>query len=89
MEDSPAGRALVAICGALAVVIVVFAVFRMVNGIGRGRPGEAFRSLTFGLLIGGLLFNLNLTTSGVRAMGDIVGKVFESITTVSNSNNDN
>ncbi|MFF5259913.1 hypothetical protein ACFY4C_13275 [Actinomadura viridis] len=77
--DSPAGEALVAICGALAIVIVVIAIFRMVSGIGRGRPGEAFKALTFGLLIGGLLFNLNLTMDGVNAMSNITGKIFSSI----------
>ncbi|WP_433467306.1 hypothetical protein ACQPZP_09325 [Spirillospora sp. CA-142024] len=87
LDDSPAGKALVAICGAIAVVIVVFGVFRMINGIGRGRPGEAFKSLIFALLIGGLLFNLNLTLTGVNMMGDLVGKVFSSVNTVSNSNN--
>ncbi|GAA2404328.1 hypothetical protein GCM10010191_10070 [Actinomadura vinacea] len=81
--ESPGGEALVAICGAVAVVIVVIAVFRMVNGIGRGRPGEAFRALTFGLLIGGLLFNLNLTIDGVEAMSGLVDKVFQSISKVS------
>ncbi|WP_141578173.1 hypothetical protein [Actinomadura sp. WMMA1423] len=87
LNDSPAGKALVAICGAVAVVIVVFAVFRMINGIGRGRPGEAFKSLIFGLLIGGLLFNLNLTLTGVNMMGDLVGKIFTSVDKVSNSGN--
>jgi hypothetical protein len=85
LNDSAAGKALVAICGAVAVVIVVFAVFRMINGIGRGRPGEAFKSLIFGLLIGGLLFNLNLTITGVNMMGDLVGKIFSSVDSVSNS----
>lgn len=85
LTDSPAGKALVAICGAVAVIIVVIAVFRMISGIGRGRPGEAFKALVFGLLIGGLLFNLNLTITGVKAMGDFTGKVFESVTKVGNS----
>ena len=80
--DSSAGQALVAICGAVAVVIVVISVFRMISGIGRGRPGEAFKALVFGLLIGGLLFNLNLTIDGVTAMSDMIGKVFDSVTSV-------
>ncbi|MEU9841096.1 hypothetical protein AB0C69_17915 [Actinomadura sp. NPDC048032] len=83
--DSPAGKALVAICGAIAVVIVVFGVFRMINGIGRGRPGEAFKSLIFALLIGGMLFNLGLTVQGVKMMSSLVGKIFTSVDQVGNS----
>ena len=81
--DSSAGTALVAICGAVAVVIVVISVFKMVNGIGRGRPGEAFKSLIFGLLIGGLLFNLNLTIDGVNLMANVTKKVVTSLTSIS------
>jgi hypothetical protein len=83
--DSDAGKALVALCGALALVIVVIGIVRMVNGIGRGRPGDAFKSLTFALLIGGLLFNLNLTITGVKAMSDLTGKVFTSITSITST----
>lgn len=85
LETSAAGKALVAICGALAVVIVVIAVFRMISGIGRGRPGEAFKSLVFGLLVGGLLFNLQLTVDGVKFMGGIVEKVFSSAEDITGS----
>lgn len=84
-----AGKALVAICGALALIIVVIGVIRMVNGIGRGRPGDAFKSLTFALIIGGLLFDLNLTISGVKVMSNITGKVFTSIDSLVGSNGDN
>lgn len=83
---SPAGKALTAICGAIAVVIVVFGVFRMINGIGRGRPGEAFKSLIFALLIGGMLFNLGVTVQGVKMMSKLVGKVFTSVDQVGDSN---
>ncbi|MEV0662586.1 hypothetical protein ACIBI3_22955 [Actinomadura luteofluorescens] len=82
---TPAGKALVAICGAIAVVIVVIGIFRMVNGIGRGRPGEAFKSLMFALLIGGMLFNLGITTKGAQMMSGLIVKVFDSFTSVSNS----
>lgn len=82
LDQSAAGKALVAICGAIAVVIVVISVFRMVNGIGRGRPGEAFKSLIFGLLIGALLFNLNLTITGVNLMADVAGKVISSFSDI-------
>jgi hypothetical protein len=78
LGDSFAGAALVTICGAIAVVIVVIAILKMVNGIGRGRPGDAFKSLIFGLVIGGLLFDLNLTIMAVKAMGEVVGKVVQS-----------
>ncbi len=77
--DSTAGKALSAICGAIAIVIVVVAILRMISGIGRGRPGEAFKSLVFGLLIGGLLFNLKFTIDAVGWMAGIVEKVFESV----------
>ena len=78
LEQSAAGKALVAICGAIAIVIVVISVFKMINGIGRGRPGEAFKSLIFGLLVGGLLFNLKLTIDGVDVMADVAGKIIAS-----------
>ncbi|WP_173097336.1 hypothetical protein [Actinomadura verrucosospora] len=83
--DSDAGKALMALCGALALVIVVIGIVRMVNGIGRGRPGEAFKSLVFALLIGGLLFNLKLTITGVKAMSGLTEKVFTSITSVTDN----
>ncbi|GAA4375317.1 hypothetical protein GCM10023088_32530 [Actinomadura verrucosospora] len=83
--DSPAGKALVAICGAIAVVIVVIGILRMVNGIGRGRPGEAFKSLMFALLIGGMLFNLGITVKGVNMMSGLVVKIFDSVNSVANS----
>lgn len=79
---SGAGKALVAICGAIAIVIVVISVLKMVNGIGRGRPGEAFKSLIFGLVIGALLFNLNLTIDGVSAMAKVADKVISSFSTI-------
>jgi hypothetical protein len=75
-----AGNALIAICGALGLIIVVIGIIRMVNGIGRGRPGDAFKSLTFALLIGGLLFDLQLTVKGANVMSDITGEIFDSIT---------
>ncbi|GAA1832454.1 hypothetical protein [Actinomadura chokoriensis] len=83
--DSPAGEALIATCGAIAIIIVVIGIIRMVNGIGRGRPGEAFKSLVFALLIGGLLFNLNLTIAAVGAMSGLIAKVFESLTEITNT----
>ncbi|MFD0540701.1 hypothetical protein ACFQY7_49760 [Actinomadura luteofluorescens] len=63
----------------------MFGVFRMINGIGRGRPGEAFKSLIFALLIGGMLFNLGLTVQGVKMMSSLVGKIFTSVDQVGNS----
>lgn len=81
--ETDAGKAIGAICGAVAIIIVLFGVFRMINGIGRGRPGEAFKSLVFALLIGGLLFNLQLTVDGIKMMSGLTGKVFSSITKIS------
>lgn len=83
---SGAGKALIAICGAIAIVIVVISVLKMINGIGRGRPGEAFKSLVFGLVIGALLFNLNLTIDGVSAMAKVAGKVIDSFSSITGSN---
>lgn len=84
--SSSAGTALIAICGAIAIVIVVISVLKMINGIGRGRPGEAFKSLVFGLVIGALLFNLNLTIDGVSAMAKVAGKVISSFSSIAGSN---
>lgn len=82
LDDTDAGKALVALCGAVALVIVVIGIFRMVTSIGRGRLSDAFKQLVFSLLIGGLLFNLNLTITGVKTMSDLTGKVFSSVTQV-------
>jgi len=38
--------------------------------------------LIFGLVIAGMLFNLNLTISGAKSMGGLVQKVFDSVTNV-------
>lgn len=83
--SSPAGTALEAVCGAIAIVIVVISVLKMINGIGRGRPGEAFKSLVFGLVIGALLFNLSLTIDGVSAMAKVAGKVIDSFSSIASN----
>lgn len=83
--DSPAGQVLITVCGALAIIVVVIGIIRMMNGIGRGRPGAAFKSLAFALLVGGLLFNLNVTITAVDAMSGLITKVFDSIIKIINS----
>lgn len=77
--DSPIGTAVIGLCGAVAIVIVVVCIFRMIKSVTSGRPGEGFKILVFGLIIGGLLFNLNLTVKGVNQMSGLVGKVFDSV----------
>lgn len=80
--DTPIGRAVIAVCGFAAILIVIYCVFRMIRSVAQGRPAEGFKVLIFGLLIGALLFNLNLTITGTSAMGGLVGKVFQSFDSV-------
>ena len=76
------GKAFVALCGVFAIVIVVTCVFKMVKSVTSGRPGEGFKVLIFGLLIGGLLFNLGITVDGVKYMSTLIGKVFTSASSI-------
>ena len=82
--DQPAGKALIGICGAVGIVIVVICIFRMIKSVTSGRPGEGFKILIFGLVIGGLLFDLQVTITGVQDMSSLVGKIISSINSVSN-----
>lgn len=75
---SPIGKTFSAICGVVAIVIVVTCVLRMIRSVTTGRPGEGFRVLTFGLVIGGLLFDLSITVSAVHYMSDLIKKIFDS-----------
>lgn len=75
---SSIGKAVVAICGAIGIVIVVVCILRMVRSVTSGRPGEGFKILFFGLLIGGMLFDLGLTITGVKNMATLIGKFFDS-----------
>ncbi|MGI8330901.1 hypothetical protein ACRYCC_13125 [Actinomadura scrupuli] len=79
---SSIGTAVVGLCGAFGIVVAVICIMRMVKHVSGGKPGEGFKVLVFGLLIAGLLFNLNLTISGAKSMGGLVEKVFSSVTTV-------
>ena len=79
---SSIGKAVVGLCGAFGIIVAVICIMRMVKHVSGGKPGEGFKVLVFGLLIAGLLFNLNLTISGAQSMGGLVEKVFSSITTV-------
>lgn len=76
--NSSLGHAVVGLCGALGVVIAIVGILGMVRNLTRGRPGDSFKILIFGLMIGGLLFDLNLTITGVKDVGSLIGKAFDS-----------
>lgn len=76
--NSTIGTAVIGLCGAVGVIVAVVCIFRMIKHVTNGKPGEGFKVLVFGLMIGGLLFNLNLTISGAKEMGSLVQKVFDS-----------
>ncbi|MEO3826346.1 hypothetical protein [Actinomadura sp. B10D3] len=80
--ETDIGEAIVKLCGAIAVVIMLLGIFRMVRGMGRGRPVEAFRALGFGLVIGALLFNLSITVDAAQVVADLLKKLMESITEI-------
>ncbi len=82
LTNSDFGKALAMLCGAFGVLVVVACIFRMVKHITSGKPGEGFKVLVFGLVIGALLFDLNLTIKGVDQAGTLVGKAFNSISQV-------
>jgi hypothetical protein len=75
---SPIGIAVIGICGVVGVLIVVTCIFKMVKSVTSGRPGEGFKVLIFGLVIGGLLFNLNVTVTAISSMSDLIKNVFDS-----------
>lgn len=77
--ESPIGKAFIGICGAVGIIIVVACIFRMIRHVTGGKPGEGFKILIFGLVIGGLLFNLNLTIDGVGQASNLVEAVFDSV----------
>lgn len=82
--DSPLGTALVGICGAVAIVVAITCIFRMIKHMSSGKPGEAFKTLAFGLVVGGMLFNLQMTISTTKAMSGLVTKAFDSFSKIAN-----
>ena len=80
--NSSIGTAVVGLCGAVGVIVVVVCIFRMIKHVTSGKPGEGFKILIFGLLIGGLLFDLKLTINGVKDMGSLIDKTFSSVSSV-------
>ncbi|OLT35461.1 hypothetical protein BJF79_32400 [Actinomadura sp. CNU-125] len=80
--DSSIGGAFERICGAVGIVIAVVCIFRMVNHMTRGKPGEGFKVFFFGLVLGGLLFDLSLTVNGIDSVSGLVGRAFDSIDSV-------
>jgi hypothetical protein len=77
--DSGAGQALQKVCGAVSLIILVSCIFSMVRYFTRGNHAQGFKIITGGLVIGGLLFNLSLTVTGIQTFSGIIGKVFESL----------
>jgi hypothetical protein len=86
---SPFGEAVVKLCGAAAIIIVVISIFRMVSSTSRGRLGDGAKSLLYGLIVGAMLFNLNITLTGVSQMAGLVDKIFSSIGQVTNDDSQN
>jgi hypothetical protein len=82
---SDIGKLLSLLCGAIAVVIVVVCILRMIRYVTGQRPAEGFKVLMFGLIIGGLLFNLQLTVKGTSYMSGVASKVFTSLSKIGNS----
>lgn len=76
--DSDIGKAVVRLCGAIALLIMVVSILRMVKSVTGGRPAEGFKVLLGGLLVGGLLINLNTTVDAVSSMSDLIENVFNS-----------
>ncbi|MBC6458086.1 hypothetical protein [Actinomadura sp. HBU206391] len=86
--ESDFGGVLEAFCGAVGVIIAVICIFRMINHITRGKPGDGFKTLVFGLIIGGMLFNLTMTIDAVGAMSGIVESAFDSVESVTGTGSD-
>ena len=86
--ESSIGGVLEAVCGAVGVIIAVICIFRMINHITRGKPGDGFKTLVFGLIIGGMLFNLTMTIDAVGAMSGIVEDAFDSVESVTGTDGD-
>jgi hypothetical protein len=80
--DSPAGTAVKAFCGALALIIGLVGVIKMTSSLGRGRVGQAFQQVIFCWFIAGLLFNPNLTINAASFFSDVAGKILCSVNEV-------
>ncbi|WP_433183112.1 hypothetical protein [Actinoallomurus sp. CA-150999] len=76
--QSTIGTAVIGICGVIGLIIVVVCIMKMVKSVTNGRPGEGFKVFFWGLVVGGLLFRLDITVSAVGFMGGLIQKVFDS-----------
>ncbi|MEV0405841.1 hypothetical protein [Actinoallomurus sp. NPDC050550] len=76
--QSTIGTAVIGLCGAGAVIIMVVVTFKMVKSATNGRPGEGVKVFFWGLVISGMLFRLDITVSAVGFMGGLIQKVFDS-----------
>ncbi|GAA4613493.1 hypothetical protein GCM10023195_58400 [Actinoallomurus liliacearum] len=75
---SDIGKAVIALCGVAGIIILVVCIFKMVKNVTNGRPGEGFKVFFWGLVVGGLLFRLDITVSAVSYMSGLLQKVFDS-----------
>lgn len=80
--SSPAGTVVIAICGAIAVLLVLVGIFQAASHHRKGRAAEGWRILIMCLIMGALLFNLNLTVDGIKSFSNLVSQVVSSIGSV-------
>jgi hypothetical protein len=76
--QSSIGTAVIGICGVVGIIIVVVCIMKMVKSVTNGRPGEGFKVFFWGLVVGGMLFRLDVTVSAVGYMSGLIQKVFDS-----------
>ncbi|MEV5709696.1 hypothetical protein [Actinoallomurus sp. NPDC052274] len=78
LDNSAIGTVVITICGVAGVIILIVCIFRMVKSVTNGRPGEGFKIFFWGLVVGGLLFRLDVTIAAVSWMSSLLEKVFQS-----------
>lgn len=81
---SSIGRAVVAISGVVALITLLFTAFHAYKNFSSGRPGEGIKAIIYGFIGATLMFDLNLTISGVNVMSKLVQKAFDSFGTITN-----
>ncbi|RJL24019.1 hypothetical protein [Bailinhaonella thermotolerans] len=77
--NSSAGTMIKAVCGAVALILVIVAVFKAVQGVMRGRPAESAKVVVGCLFVAAILFNLQLTIELIQQFGKILGAMIDSL----------
>ena len=82
---SPLGQVLAALLGVLGILVVVFALIRVVKHIAGGKMGEAFKTVIGAVVLATFLFQPSLVNQVIGAGGTIVQKVIQTVSDIGNT----